>query len=270
MKKRYAIAGVGVRSLCFAKSLLNDHWDCTEIAAFFDNNPLRMKGFNELLKTDIPCFTDFAEMVEVGNPTHLIIGTPDYTHDEFIELAFANNLDVICEKPMATTAGKVRRILDLEKQFGRKIIVSFNYRYIPYVAKIKEIIQSGVIGKVLSVTLDWHLDRAHGPEYFRRWHANMKNSGGLFVHKATHHFDLVNWFLNDEPQDVAAFGALNVFGGESTFRGERCSTCSHAGGECPFEMKVHKIPGDKDIFDKLYWNAENADGYIRDRCLFSR
>lgn len=268
MKKRYAIAGTGVRSLCFAKALLKDFTDCAELVALFDKNPLRIRGFNELLDSNIPGFTDFDEMVSSVKPTHLIIGTPDNTHDEFIKLAFENNMDVITEKPMTTTAEKVRRIFKLEKKYGRKTTVTFNYRYVPYVAKIKEIIKNGSFGRPLSVSLDWHLDKLHGAEYFRRWHANMEKSGGLLVHKATHHFDLVNWLIDDEPLEVSAFGTLMLYGKNGSFRSERCSSCPHVGGKCQFEMEVHKAEGDKIIFDKLYWDAEKDDGYIRDKCIF--
>ena len=59
---------------------------------------------------------------------------------------------------------------------------------------------SGVIGDVLSVDFHWMLDTHHGADYFRRWHRNKQNSGGLMVHKATHHFDLVNWWLSSVPE----------------------------------------------------------------------
>ena len=267
-KKRFAIAGTGVRSLCFARALLNQFQDCAELVGLFDANRRRMAGFNQLLQTDIPAFQDFDRMTREVRPTHLIIGTPDHTHDAFIRMAFENDMDVICEKPLTTTVEKVKAILDLESKYQRKVVVAFNYRWVPYVARIKEIIMEGSLGKPLSVALDWHLDKVHGAEYFRRWHATMENSGGLLVHKSTHHFDLVNWLLDDEPATVSALGALLVYGANGTFRGERCSTCPHAGGRCPFEMKTHLEESDKDVFDKLYWDAEDEDGYIRDRCVY--
>jgi predicted dehydrogenase len=107
----------------------------------------------------------------------------------------------------------------------------------------------------------------HGAKYFRRWHAQMENSGGLLVHKATHHFDLVNWLLSDEPESVAGFASLRVYGKNGSYRGERCSTCAHA-EKCPFVMALHKVEQDKAIFDELYCKAEQEDGYIHDRCLF--
>ena len=108
---------------------------------------------------------------------------------------------------MTTTAEKVRRILDAEKRTGKRVDVTFNYRYAPTVRKIKELLNSGVIGDVTSIDFHWFLDNKHGADYFRRWHAVEENSGSLFVHKSTHHFDLMNWYLDDDPEDVSALCA---------------------------------------------------------------
>lgn len=268
MKKRYAIAGTGVRSLCFANALLNEHHGTCELVALLDTNPLRMAGFCELLARDIPRFADFAEMARSARPDCLIIGTPDATHDAMIAQAFAHDMNVICEKPLTTTPEKLARILELEQTTGRSVRVAFNYRYVPYVRRIKEILAEASLGKALSVSLSWYLDKVHGAEYFRRWHASMEQSGGLLVHKATHHFDLVNWLLNDEPVEVSAMADLLVFGRKGPFRAERCSTCPYAQGQCEYVMRVHEVEQDRPIFEKLYWQAEAADDYLRDRCVF--
>ena len=57
---------------------------------------------------------------------------------------------------------------------------------------------------------EWALDTVHGADYFRRWHRDKKNSGGLLVHKSSHHFDLVNWWIGDVPARVYARGGLQV------------------------------------------------------------
>jgi len=267
-RKRYVIVGAGGRATCFARALIVDYRECADLVALCDVNLLRLRGFNEYLETQIPMFTDFGEMVAKSAPTHAIICSPDYTHAAMIEQAFQHGLEAVCEKPMATDAAKVRQILALEKQYGKKVAVTFNYRYHPYSAQIKRVLQEGRLGAIRSINFEWLLDKVHGGEYFRRWHASMAHSGGLFVHKATHHFDLVNWFIGSEPASVAAFGSLNVFGAKGPFRGERCSTCRYAGGQCAWEMKIHTVPQHKRIFEKLYWEPEAGDGYVRDRCLF--
>ena len=71
---------------------------------------------------------------------------------------------------------------------------------------------SGEIGRVLSVDFAWYLDVYHGSDYFRRWHAYKNGGGSLWVHKATHHFDLMNWWLGADPVEVVANGQLQVYG----------------------------------------------------------
>ena len=106
---------------------------------------------------------------------------------------------------MTTTPEKIARILEAERRTGRRVDVSFNYRFAPTAARIKELLLAGEIGEVLSVDFHWYLDTRHGADYFRRWHAYRDRSGSLFVHKATHHFDLLNWYLDSDPEAVSAF-----------------------------------------------------------------
>ena len=67
------------------------------------------------------------------------------------------------------------------------------------------------IGEVLSVDFHWMLDTRHGADYFRRWHRNKANSGGLIIHKATHHFDLINWLLSSVLETVYATGHFRFY-----------------------------------------------------------
>ena len=110
--------------------------------------------------------------------------------------------------------------------------MAFNYRYAPPRSQVKELLMSGVIGKVLSSSFQWLLDTRHGADYFRRWHSQKKNSGGLMVHKATHHFDLMNWWLSSTPTSVYARGQRAFYNRQGAKRygledhGERCNGLS--------------------------------------------
>ena len=103
---------------------------------------------------------------------------------------------------MTTTPEKAQRILDACKRNGRHVRVTFNYRYSPPRTQVKDLLMNGDIGDVLSVDFTWLLNTVHGADYFRRWHSHKAISGGLMVHKATHHFDLVNWWLGAQPESV--------------------------------------------------------------------
>ena len=123
---------------------------------------------------------------------------------------------------------------------------------------------SGILGDICSVHYEWLLDRDHGASYFRRWHRERKNSGSLLIHKSTHHFDLLNWFLDDEPEVVNAFGARRVYGDTSRKKNERCFGCS-AKENCEYYYDICASETDK----KLYFECEDSGGYIRDKCVFS-
>lgn len=272
--KRFAIAGTGIRALGFAKALERTAPGRAELVGLLDLNRQRMKGFCDLLGRQVPSFTRLEALQAETSPDTLIVCTPDHTHAAVIEAAFAAGLDVVTEKPMATDEDGVRRILAAEHRARRPLRVAFNLRYMPLNQKVKSLLASGAIGRVRHVSADWFVDRTHGIEYFRRWHAHMAQSGGLLVHKSTHHFDLLNWFIGARPRRVTASGSLEVFGEAGRFRGERCRGCEHA-DRCWAAMPQDALdPNRMDLDEswthlrKLYFDAEAEDGYIRDRCVF--
>jgi predicted dehydrogenase len=171
--------------------------------------------------------------------------------------------DVLTEKPLTTDETKCQAILDAERTSDKNLIVGFNYRWSPYATKIKELLMNKSIGKLVSVDFHWYLNTYHGASYFRRWHGQMESSGSLWVHKSTHHFDLLNWLITSEPQEVFAYGDLEFYGKNGSLRGDKCRTCAHQ-KDCEFYWDITK---DK-FMKELYVDNEHEDGYIRDNCLF--
>lgn len=264
-KNRVAIVGTGHRGTgMWGRELLAGWSDCVEMVALFDANPLRMAAARTMMGGAAPGFGDFDRMLAEAKPQTIIVCTPDHTHDEFIVRALEAGCDVLTEKPMTTTLAKAKRILDAERRTGRRVDVTFNYRFAPVAARIKTLLREGAVGEVTSVDFHWYLDTQHGADYFRRWHAKLANSGSLFVHKSTHHFDLINWYLDSEPARVYALGDLRVYGRNGAFRGANCRSCSHA-SDCPFFLDIAKDPW----LDTLYGAAAEADGYMRDGCVFA-
>ena len=263
-KRRVALAGTGHRGAgTWGRQLLRDHGSRVELVGLHDANSLRLARARQAIGTDAPAFADLAEMLTASKPDTLIVCTRDDTHAGCIVAGLESGADVISEKPMATTAAMCRQILDAERRAGRRVDVTFNYRYSPTARKIKELLVSDAIGEVVSVDFHWYLDTTHGADYFRRWHAFMANSGSLFVHKATHHFDLLNRYLASEPREVFARGALLNYGRAGPFRGARCRTCADADA-CQFHMDLSKDPW----LEMLYEEPATEDGYFRDACVF--
>ncbi len=262
--KTYAFAGASSRAIgMFAIPIARRFRDTARIVGVFDINPHRAHLLSERT-THPPVFNDFDAMLRETKPNCVIVTTVDRYHHEYIIRALEAGCDAIAEKPMTIDDEKCRAILEAERRSGRKVTVTFNYRFMPYVTLAKEVIRSGALGRVLNVDFEWILDRRHGADYFRRWHRRMENSGGLLVHKSTHHFDLVNWWLDDEPERVFGFGSRQFYGPTRAERGERCSTCDYA-QTCEFFVDYAGDPTMK----ALYFDAEQHDGYFRDRCVFS-
>jgi predicted dehydrogenase len=208
-------------------------------------------------------------MLREHRPDALIVTTPDATHDDYIVRALDAGVNVITEKPMTTDGPKAQRIIDAVRRSGRSVRVTFNYRYSPFRSQLKELLMAGTIGDVLSVDFHWLLNTVHGADYFRRWHGNKAISGGLMVHKATHHFDLMNWWLSAQPVSVRALGKREFYTPAMARRlgltgpHERCTTCPEK-AKCSFYMDLKGDAGLK----ALYADNEQYDGYFRDQCVF--
>jgi predicted dehydrogenase len=263
-KMRLAIVGTGVRACgMYGKNLLAEYGDYVEIAGLCDINPGRLAYAKSYMGATCPTFTDLDKMLAETKPDKLIVTTVDSTHHEQIIRGLETGADVITEKPMTTDEIKAQAILDAERRTGRNAIVTFNYRYSPHRARIKELLMANAIGNVTSVDFHWYLDTEHGPRYFRRWHGLREKSGTLLVHKSTHHFDLLNWWLDSDPEEVVADGALEIFGKNNSFRSTKCRGCPHQ-SKCDFYWDITKSPHDT----KLYVENEHHDGYIRDACVW--
>lgn len=274
-KKKYVVVGTGHRSELWQGAIYKEYKDTCEVVGLCDTNKGRGQRYQEMARktTGItPPFydaKDFDRMIEETKPDIVIVTTIDSTHDYYICRAMQLGCDVITEKPMTNNAESCQRIINAQKKYGKKVTVSFNYRYSPPRTQVKELLMKGTIGDILSVDFHWMLNTHHGADYFRRWHSLKKYSNGLLLHKSTHHFDLVNWWLSAIPVSVMAMGKKDFYKPETAKRlglngyHERCHTCPEK-EKCAFELNLSKNPRLKE----LYLDQEQYDGYFRDKCVF--
>ncbi|MBL7737837.1 MAG: Gfo/Idh/MocA family oxidoreductase [Chitinophagaceae bacterium] len=264
-KLRLALVGTGARgSSLWGREIIRTFGEVTEFVGLSDINPGRLEYVKNMMKVECPTFSNFEQMLKETKPDYVIVTTVDATHDEFIVKALDMGANVITEKPMTTDEVKCKRILDAEKRSGKKVVVAFNYRHSVHAMQLKELLANNRVGKITSVDFNWYLNVNHGSDYFRRWHGRVAKGGSLWVHKATHHFDLLNWWLNSEPVEVMAYGALEHYGKNNAFRGTKCRGCEHK-GNCKFFWDITQNQN----LVNLYVNNEQHDGYIRDGCVWS-
>ena len=273
---KYAIVGVGGRHAMFRTAITQTHPEGNELVALCDVNETRL-ALSASKVPDQPGngiatyeAADFGRMIAEQQPDTVIVTTPDYIHHEYIVAALKSGRNVMTEKPMTVDLVKLKAVLDAQRESGKKLTVTFNYRYTPARTQLKDLLMSGAIGEIEAVDFRWYLDRVHGADYFRRWHRNKARSGGLLVHKATHHFDLMNWWLGSTPKTVAANGKRVFYTPETATRlglddhGSRCHGCP-VFARCDYRLDLAADPQ----LERLYLAAEDADGYLRDQCVWS-
>ncbi|KAH9433073.1 hypothetical protein MCOR02_007744 [Pyricularia oryzae] len=280
-KKRYALVGTGGRAGFYYTAIAKTYSSTSEVVAFCDTNQTRMDYANAQLAQlghgPVPTYkapgdggSAFDTMVAETKPDEIIVTTIDRTHHTYIVRALELGCNVVTEKPMTIDGPRCREIFDAVERTGNRVRVTFNYRYAPHNTKVAELIRSGAIGTVTSVHFEWMLNTSHGADYFRRWHRDRRNSGGLLVHKSTHHFDLVNFWLRTRPATVYAQGDLRFYGRDNAeARGETRFYARAHGSDAaradPFALHLEDHPS----LRAMYLDAEHEDAYHRDQSVFS-
>ncbi|MFZ4779106.1 MAG: Gfo/Idh/MocA family protein, partial [Terrimicrobiaceae bacterium] len=261
----------------FLNPIASSYQKEAKIVAFCDPSRIRMQyHVDELQKkydyrepVALYDVDDFDRMLAEHKPDSVIICSVDATHADYIVRSVEAGCDVIVEKPIAINAGQCASIQKAVGKTGKNIRVAFNYRWSPGVTKVWEVLSAGTIGTVHHVQFEYLLNTDHGADYFRRWHSQMACSGGLLVHKSTHHFDLVNWWIDSIPDTIFAHGKLCFYGKENAIkRGEAHLTAYEryldpASKDDPFRLDL--LASGPNI---LYHEAEKDSGYIRDRNVF--
>ncbi|MFD0473435.1 Gfo/Idh/MocA family oxidoreductase [Nonomuraea thailandensis] len=261
----------------YVAALTGEHADVGEIVAWLDPNPARIGYYDAQVGAELGLGgpaglprhapDGLERMVAEQRVDVVIVTSLDRTHADLVDRALRAGADVVVEKPLTIDADGCRRITRAVADTGRDVVMTFNYRYAPRNSTLRQIITSGAIGEVTSVHFEWALDTVHGADYFRRWHRDKANSGGLLIHKASHHFDLINWWLGDTPARVYASGALRFYGDQNAAErglGERPERGTGAHGD-PFSLDLRADPR----LDALYLQAEQHDGYRRDQDPFA-
>ncbi len=293
MPRRYAVAGTGSRARSYVRAIFEEHPEEAQLVALLDPNPGRLafhdRYVQELGGPELPHYgaDDLERMVKEQSVDRVVVTSPDYTHASVVSRLLRAGADVIVEKPLTIDADGTRQIVDAMTESGKSVVVTFNYRYSPRNSALRQVIADGEIGKVTSVEFQWVLDTRHGADYFRRWHREKKISGGLMVHKASHHFDLVNWWIASTPTRVFASGGLSFYGADNAAtrglgqRPERGTIDGSANDPWLLDLRnddvnrqlylgeraVRRLPRDQDVFgpgitieDNMSVIAEYANG----------
>ncbi len=262
------IIGAGGRGVrCFGKLIAAR--DDVRLTALADVNPVRMEAACALLGLNPARYTDVDALLTEQKLDGVIVTSPDFCHAGHVLAALrAGVRHVLVDKPLATTVADCLKIARALKETGAHLAIGFNMRHLPLIETIKRVIDDGVIGDLMLIENREFYDG--GRTYMARWNRKYAWSGGLWVHKGTHDFDVFNWWnAGGTPVRVSASGGVNALRADkipfpvepNKPVGPNCTSCAYA-DVCPdFSAPV----GGKDLY-----NAETAfaDGYVQDLCVF--
>ena len=256
----YVLLGAGNRADLYFTAITGEYASTARLVAICEPNRVRRDRYlaryaDRLPDAALPAAYDpdhLGDLLRDQNPGTVVVTSPDWTHARWVTTALDAGWRVVCEKPLTIDVDGCRAIAEAAHRSPAELVVTFNYRYSPRNSALRQLLAAGAVGHVTSVVFEWLLDTGHGADYFRRWHREKRFSGGLLVHKASHHFDLVNWWLQDIPVEVVAHGTRRVYGPDGT---------------------ASLVPGTFDLdltsdteLHELFGSAATAeDGYVRNR-----
>lgn len=265
MKMRIGIIGAGSRGIQAFGLSLCDRED-TEIVALCDPNLVRARVGANKLKGEQKLFESADAMLDAEKLDAVVITSPDFTHEENAVVALNKGVNVLIDKPLATTVNGCQNVIKAAEKAGKIALMGFNLRHSPALIRLKEIVEQGTLGRIFLIENREFYDG--GKTYMARWNRKYECSGGLWIHKGSHDFDIFNWLLGfPKAKCVSATAGMSVLTPENIpfelKNGPTGPTCA----ECAYKKTcrdVNDVPGEA-------WGKEanKVDGYSKDLCIYT-
>lgn len=233
----FLVLGAGNRGSVYA-GYAKKYPDCMKIVGVADKNQLRLKSMAE--DHDVPEENRFTDWKEALNKTKfadaVIISLPDNLHYDPCMKALSMGYHILLEKPIAPTEKECTDIRDLAIKKNAIVGVCHVLRYAPYFIALKQIIDSGDIGQLISIQHLEPIQYAHMAHSYVRgnWH-NSKETTPIILAKSCHDLDIIRWLVGSPCKSISAYGSLTYFKRKNMPQGatERCLDCPHE-NECPY------------------------------------
>lgn len=247
-KIKVAVYGVGARGMHYARCC-QEFSDEVEVVAIADLIPERVAELGEELH--IPPerrFSSGEEMLEQECLADIMfICSQDREHFEPAIRAMKKGYHLLLEKPVTPFAKEWGELLQTARENDRQVVVCHVLRYTPFYQKIKKIIESGVIGDVVSIqamesVLWWH--QAHS--YVRGNWRDSEETSPMILAKCCHDLDILLWLSGKKCKRVSSFGSLYLFKSENAPEGatERCVDCP-VKEKCPYDAEKIYLYNDR-------------------------
>jgi predicted dehydrogenase len=229
-----------------------------DVVALCDTRPDALERYEKIVNLHLghgtKHYTDFNQMLEDPGIDAVIISTPDYLHHYMAVEALNNGKHVFLEKPVGVNLEQMVDVLRAAKESKKILEIGYVLRYSPFYIQMKEIIDSGKIGRPMFVQA---MEEYYGAYHFNRgWWRKKANTGGIMVQKICHDMDLHCWMFG-KPVRVAAFDSINEFkpGGWDS----DAKVCSECKNRCPYYCtKASRTYSDECVYNGDHDVADNA------------
>ena len=241
---KYGIIGAGTmaREHILNISLIEN----AEVVALSDPHEASLNQCKDILKTKVPCFKNYQDMIKENLVDVYLISSPNFTHIEILKDVIKTKKHILVEKPLCTNTKDCLEIKKLTKDYPSLFWTAMEYRYMPPVAKFIDEIHNKTIGELKTLTIREH--RFPFLKKINNWNRFEKNTGGTLVEKCCHFFDLMRLIAKSKPISVYASGAQDVNHLDEEYDGKK-----------------------PDIIDNAYVivNFENGARSLLELCMFA-
>ncbi|WP_283591354.1 Gfo/Idh/MocA family protein [Clostridium butanoliproducens] len=209
-----------------------------EFVAVAEPNEIKRKEFSEKHNIKVEYqFESWEQLLEKEKFCDaVVIATPDRVHFEPAKLALKRGYHILLEKPMSSIPEEVMNLGALAKENNKVFMICHVLRYTPFFSTIKQIIDSGEIGDIMSIQHNENIGYFHfGHSFVRGNWRNSNLSSSLMLQKSCHDMDILLWLVGSPCRKIASFGELSYFKKERKPEGagDRCTKCSIE-AECPY------------------------------------
>ena len=244
-----AVIGAGSRGNGVTNNLLKDSDGNVKVLTVFDPDKDVAQKTIEYWKSPYTKICDsYQEAIDAPGVDWVMVFSPNAYHKENIIYAFEAGKNVFSEKPLATSVEDCQAIYEAHKKSDLIFATGFVLRYAPIYRKAKEILESGKLGKILSIDANENITPAHGGYIMRNWRRLTKFAGPHILEKCCHDLDLINWFCESVPTKIASFGSNDMFVPENEHFREKYGSETFASWPDPHAVES-PFTSDKDMLD---------------------
>ncbi|MCK9536247.1 MAG: Gfo/Idh/MocA family oxidoreductase [Bacilli bacterium] len=234
-KMKLAILGFGQRGYMYA-NIIKRYPEEMELGAVCEINPVKKPFIMNMYNVkEEDYYTDYRDMFKQGKIADiLVISTMDQDHYDQAMAALDLGYDILLEKPIAAEIDHCIQIRDKANELGRKVAVCHVLRYTPFYQKIKDIVDAGKIGKIMTLSQTEHIGYYHyAHSYVRGNWRRAETSAPMILAKACHDLDIIRWLIGEQCEALSSFGNLSYFKQENAPAGS-ADYCYKCEVECPY------------------------------------